>query len=1244
MRHIKRFTGALALVVASGMAAAAAQTLSSVDHIVQTQSVSRLGGAWQASAYETVRQSVPPLPPAASDIGPAPANLRLERMLLLLSPSAAQQKALDAEISAQQDSSSSEYHQWLTPAAFADRFANSSTDVASVATWLTEQGFDVAPIPAGRGWLEFSGNVSRLEQTFRTEVHAYRVGDETRYALTTPIAVPAALQPVVQGLVSLDAVTAAPAFATPQPLAGVVKDVAAATTLSGAGAITPRLAAQWLHFDELQAAGQTGTGESVAIVSRGSVRVSDIAAFRTAFGLPEAEVKVTSNGPMPVRNGDEAGTALAASWTGVAAPGARIAIVSAATTAATDGIDLSLAAIVDGAISHTVEIGYSACEVAMSNTHKAFYAALYRQAAAQGMAIIAAAGDSGAAACHAAGDSASVTSGLAVNALASTPWNTAVGASAPADLAATSISGWAPVNAGDPGYAGGGGASHSYTVPAWQPLPSANLVPDLQPGHYARLIPDLALPTGQDSASARGVVFCYTGASSDSQACTLVRSGGSSAAAAMFAGVAAVVAQKYGPQGNLAPRLYALSRQAGVFDDVQQGNARLSCTAGSPDCDASGQIGYAAAVGYDLATGLGSINAQKLVASWARPDATGSGSSTVTLSVTPTVPNTTYNPTAQITLMANVVSGTGGATPTGTVTFADSTTGTTLGGAAATLNASGTASVTITSGLANGGNSIKAVYSGDATYASANSQVLVVTAEPSTTSLVVSPATTTPAAGATLAVSTTLTVGSPPAGTTAPSGKVTLNLDGLPTATATLNSGSSGSTATFSVTIPSAGVHTLQTVYAGDSNYNASTSPAVTVTATKGATVTSLTATPSTLTAGTAETFTATIAPVNAASGATYSITGTVSFYDGTTLLGTAVVNANSASLGNITLSSAVLHTITAVYSGDTSWAASTSNAITLQSVLLPDTVTLAVSTGTSGPGQSVSLTATVTPVGIPATNVEQNPTGNVIFYNGTTVLGTVALGASLNYSSAATLITGALPGGQNTLTAVYVGDLYYAPGTSNPVTIDVQDFTLTVAPTNPGTNLTIPKGSSGTASYVITGLGGFANQIQVVCAVPTQDDMTCQTSPQQVTPPATVAFTVQTYAAGGTTTTAASRRTPPVWPRAAGGTALAVLLIFVLPTGSAVRKRLTDAAGARVKRALVLALLVGVAGFAGSGCNSSTTVPQSTGTPLGVATLKITASAYIDNTVVSHSVFLTVNVVQPGSTGASVHTPFKPN
>jgi hypothetical protein len=125
------------------------------------------------------------------------------------------------------------------------------------------------------------------------------------------------------------------------------------------------------------------------------------------------------------------------------------------------------------------------------------------------------------------------------------------------------------------------------------------------------------------------------------------------------------------------------------------------------------------------------------------------------------------------------------------------------------------------------------------------------------------------------------------------------------------------------------------------------------------------------------------------------------------------------------------------------------------------------------------------------------------------------------------------------------------------------------------------------------------------------------------------VTFVVQTFATGSL----ASHNAPkPLFPRAAGGTALAVLGFFLLPFGRRERRLVLKHAGDSARRVVVLVLLLSVLVGTGTGCSSNTAI-VSTGTPLGVATLKITGSAYVDNTVVSHSVYLTVNVLAPGAT-----------
>ncbi len=1204
----------------------------------------RQDGDGRSTARVLIENSAPRLAPGSTVLGAAPANARLERVLLLLEPSAAQRQALDAEIRNQQDPKSPDFHHWLSPAQFAEAYSQSASDAAVVVSWLESEGFVLAPLPAGRAWIEFSGTVGQLEQAFQTHVRWVATHSGERLALAGPISVPAEIRPMIHGLVSLDGVIAEPAMTAMEAVAARPSGLRAATSITSAEAMTPQLAAQSLHLDALHASGETGAGESIAIAARSNVAVQDVAAFRAAFGLPVNPLEVIPDGADPGRTADEAVAVMSASWAGAAAPEAQIVLVPAATTSATDGVDLSLAAIVDQALAHTVVVGFSACEAGLSETRQAFYSALYRQAAAQGMAMIAASGDSGASACQAGGGDTAVSTGYAVNGLASTPWNTAVGAAALANAVANgsdpALAGWSPRNPADPAYAGGGGASAFYPRPAWQPLPGDHA---REVAGSGRLLPEIAVPTALDGGVNRGLVFCMGGGATAADGlagCYPVRAGGSAAAAALFAGVAAIIAEKNGAQGNLAPTLYQLSRRRGVFLDVQEGSARLACAMGSAGCDASGQIGFDAVAGYDLATGLGSIDAEKLVNEWAKAAATGTAAASVILTVSPGVQNSTYNPSAQITFSATVSSLLGGSTPTGTVTFSDATPSgkITIGGSAVTLDGTGKASLMVPSGASGqnglpvGGNNVTAIYSGDANYASSASvpPFVVTIAKSQTTPTISAPSAV--AAGASFTVTVTITAGTPPPGTLPPSGMVTMAVDGVATQTAALSTTGGVTSATFTLTAPTtSGSHNLQATYPGDANYNSSVAT-VAFAISKAATVTTLTATPGVLTPGTAETLTASVVPLNTGTTA-YSITGTVAFYDGAVLLGTATITSNTATLSGLSLSTSAAHSLTAVYSGDASWAPSTSNAVVLVPLLLADSVTLTVSPVTAAPGQVITMVATVTPAAAPATTTEQNPTGNVVFYDGSTIVGTVALVPGPNHTAAATLLTSTLPGGSDTLTAFYVGDAFYQPGTSNAITITVQDFSLVTVSPNPPTNLTIVKGSSGQASFTVTGLGGYNNQIQVVCAVPTQDDMTCLPSPQQVTPPATITFTVQTFAAGGATVS--SNHPASLWPRALGGTAMATLFL-ILPLGRRARM-FSD----RVRAFVVLGLLLTGLGAAGVGCSNSVTVPASNGTPLGVATFKITGTAYIDNTVVSRSVYLTVNVIPPGGSAAAVHNTF---
>ncbi len=1121
----------------SGSGAMAAQSLPAA---VVSAPAPRVLGDWRGSVGVAIANSKPSFNPAAIDLGPAPANQTLGRMLLLLAPSPAQQQALAAELASLQNSSSPSYHQWLTPQAFAHSYANNASDVAAVAAWLQSQGFTVAPLPAGLGWIEFSGTVAQVEQAFGAQVHLVSIAGSTRAALSTGITVPGALSPVIAGLVSLDGVLSAPALTVPQPLTVLAADLASLTSPSTAAALTPQLAAQLLDFTPLTSQGINGAGQTIAIVSRSNINSADVVAFRFAFGLPASPLQISVNGPDPGLTDDQAEATFAASWAGAAAPGAQILLAPAASTTATDGVDLSLAAIVDQDLANVIAVGYSACEASLSPTHQQFYSALYQQAAAEGITVIAAAGDGGGAACTPAGGTVPVNTGLAVNALASTPWNTAVGVAgygAGGAAAGTSaLTAWSPVNPADPAYASGGGSSTLYARKVWQPVPAEMATASSFATH--RFLPDLTLPTALDSTMNPGLAFCLSGSTAAS-GCTLMRSGGSGVATAFFAGVAALINQKNGVQGNLPPSFYATSRINGVFNDVAQGTAQLTCVPGSSGCNATGLIGYAAGSGYDLATGLGVPDVQKLVTALAKPQVTGA-TPTITLSISPVQANHIYNPSALVTFTATVVDPTDAGIPTGTANLYNSTNYDVLtanfpltSSGSATTGSSATIGPMELSNLYNysgpGATTLGGHYSGDSTYPGEDSgYLLTVTTELSPTVLTVTPSTNSPALGSNITVTVTAGVAAsgPPAGSVPPSGAVTLSVNGTALNPVALSTTGGVTSAVFTLTVSST-TNSIVASYPGDSNYSGATTNPYVLTASKAAT--------------------------------------------------------------NVVLSA---------------------NYTTVQS------------------GTNVILTATVTPAVAPAGGTEQNPTGTVIFYNGTTVIGTGTLApVASTDSSIATLTIQTLPGGSDSITAVYQGDTTYGSSTSNLLSINVEGFTLTASPNNPPTNLNITKGGSGSESFVVTSVGGYSGLVQVICTVPTQDDMTCAVSPQQVTPTATVTFVVQTYITGGPAYASLYKpsRPGPMWAQVGGGATLAGLVFFLLPFGRRARTFLRQ--GPR-RLVVLLMLLAGLAGAA-VGCTSTATTatPANTGTPLGVATLEVTATAYVNNAVVAQNLYFTVNV-----------------
>jgi predicted secreted protein len=365
-----------------------------------------------------------------------------------------------------------------------------------------------------------------------------------------------------------------------------------------------------------------------------------------------------------------------------------------------------------------------------------------------------------------------------------------------------------------------------------------------------------------------------------------------------------------------------------------------------------------------------------------------------------------------LTLTATVA-GNGGIA-TGTVTFLDG--GTSLG--SATLNARGTATVSVST-LAVGTHALTAVYGGDAKDVASTSPVLsqVVQIATSTTALISSVNPSSFGGSVTFTASVATNGG-------AVTGTVTFSDGSAVLGTATLSAG----TAVFSTSTLALGAHAITAVYSGDAN-NAASQSAVLSEQVQQAGPVSVVSSANPSTAGTAVSFTAAIAAPQGA-----AVTGTVTFKDGATVLGTAAVNGSGSAVFSTAALAVGQHSIVAAYGGDINNKAAASSVL-LETVQTAGTsVTLTSGANPSLASATLTLTATVVGTG-------GSVTGTVTFEDGTTVLGV----SPVNAGGVATFAATGLAPGQHSLIAIYSGDADDVPSTSAVLSQNVVQ-TTTVA------------------------------------------------------------------------------------------------------------------------------------------------------------------------------------------------------
>ncbi len=1276
------------------------------------------------------------------DLGLAPGALAMNRMLMILKRADAQEESLRTLLEDQQDKSSTSYRRWITPDQFGQQFGPSDQDIQTVIDWLQSHGLQVSQVSRGRTVLEFSGSAAQLQQAFHTEIHKYIVNGIEHWANASDPQIPEALAPVIAGIASLHDFRKEPLHRvvgtfSKSRITGSIKALSPQFTFPQSGselyAVSPYDFSKIYNVLPLWGTGIDGTGQSIAIVGQTNIDLQDVRDFRNAFNLPKNDPQIILDGPDPgIISGDETESDLDVEWAGAVAKGATIKFVASASTNSSAGVDLSALYIVDNNLAPVLSESYSACELFLGAGNNQFYNNLWEQAAAQGMTVVVASGDSGAAGCdrYQGATPEPANYGLMVNGIASTPFNVAVGGT---DLLNFG-SNWSPLSPGSSSYwnttndlneasvksyvpestwndsctnsalggsptsdtesncnatgslqnvltvGGGGGASActksdgaqplscsgGYSKPAWQ---TGNGVPN----DNARDLPDVSLFAGDGLASSFYIV-CESDQDPNGTPCQVNSTtfdflgvGGTSASAPAFAGIMALTNQYTNSNGvgNANYVLYRISTltsqtglscnatsppQAGcILNDVVSGTVAMPCTTFKSNCvtttsgDQIGVLsGYASSSGYDLTTGLGSVNASNLAHSWNSvtfiPTQTTlnlDSGQPVQIQHGQTVPFTTSvtsnsgTPGGQVSLIANTLPD----QPAGTFMLSN---GSVVGNA---------------SQLPGGTYTLTARYLGDGEFGGSNSSPsIAITVKPEASATAMAVLTTdsngnlVPFAGgpyggfvylrADVSPASSLSAGA----STPPTGSITFSdkYNGNPTTVAgnpySLNS--LGSTVTpRGILNFSAGTHSISASYGGDNSYTASSSPpsgAFTITPVSTWVDFLYSTSPSnTAPFGTPITVNATVYSTTFG----VSPTGTITFFEGGTQMGNPVpvvagvdpTSHHSVATASFTLPSLLdgPNQITGNYSGDTNYLSSTGFGYLYEQIGTTTTVTASSSAITQGTPVTFTAHVTANQAGGPSVN------GSVDFVE-------KANNAQFGYfiaqsvpvtNGVAQITTNDVPSdfllSGNIMVSADFGNNDYFTSSTGSIAENVLvgpgvDFTITSNVSS--LVISAPGSSSNPVILTIAGTGGYNGTLNFTpasCSIsPAGNLSSCSFSPSSVVGSGSTSVAIQTT--GPRATTVISHR-PGNWQhRAMLGSLFAVFTILCIPALLCIRLRW--------QAATALFLLISL--LASHGCGTSSGNPggstggggggsQSPGTPTGVTyTVTVTASV----TPLSHS------------------------
>jgi trimeric autotransporter adhesin len=1218
--------------------AAATSYLSLPLSAQSSHAINRVVAPIDETSLVTLKGNVHPMAQARYDRGPAPVSTPTGRIMLMLQRSTSQQLALTQYLADLQNPSSPNYHKWLTPAQYGALYGISDSDLQTVEDWLQGHGFTIEKVPQARNVIEFSGNFGQLQSAFHTSMHNLLVNGENHVANMTDPQIPAALAPVIAGVGPLNDFHPKPPIVNgprghfDATTKRIVPDFTL-TTNSGESLLfvdpadastiydTPNINLNG-NFATGSTSSYDGTGISLGIVGASDLNTDDVTNYRTGF-LNEATG--TANIPTVIVDGNDPGVVngwavealLDNEVAGGIAPKAKIYFYTAADTdALTPGfVDAAYRALDDNTVS-ILSMSITECEAALGNSGNLQVYEGEQQAAAQGISVVVAAGDSGSAGCDNFDTETQASEGFNVNGFATPPFAVAVGGT-DFDALATGFStyvaglqstqnappyyrtalSYIPENpwndsttvnttlasnvASDSGgstniVAGSGGFSScvtststactgGYPVPSFQTsvTPSGGVTNS----NSVRMIPDVAFMSGDGTYQALWVVCSDPVSDGSTQTYTECANsngvfasdtyfdgvGGTSAAAPAFAGMLALVAQAEGSSSD---------------------NYRM------------GDVNY---VLYPLA-------ASSTTYASVFHDVTVGNNSVVCASDSPNCGTNGFMEGYNAGTNYDLASGLGSVDVTalvknwGNVKFGSTTTTLNINGSTAAYSGTHGASLTFNAGVT-------------PTSATGNAAIIDTADE------------TSGGTGAGLQNNGQIAV-------PLTNGAGSVQYNGLP-----------------------GGTYTVYARYGGDGSNAASTSTGVNVTISPEASttvlqvnaynpqtdnsITSLTNIPY----GSVILADAQIEGTAEGQNTQGTATGAVTYDNGSTMLGTANVNVgNLASYpplsSNFVAFAPGSYSVTAAYSGDASFKSSTSSAVPFTVAKGITTTAASANPTTVSSGGSTTITATVeTPL-----NAGALPTGTVALTVGsntvTVNLSTFAASETAAGSTAYLVLTGTgsvpagdLASGSNTISVTYSGDTNYATSTTSLTVTGPSGSSgsPSISLSSSG-NIAVDAGNTGTSTITVTPGGGFTGAVNLTCAVTTtitnpNDPPTCS-----ITSPVTISGTTaatSTMTIGTVETTGGSVLVDPPLGKffLGGGATLALLIFFGVPA----RRRAWRAA-------LSVVAILFVAGAIGCGGGSKTTTTQ--GTTPGTYTATVTGADAATGKITS-SVAVTITVTQ---------------